>query len=96
MAYIDLSISEEEIGEVLADINANNHRNKRNAKVSPIPKSGVKMLNPQDEMQEMKEIIKKKLKKDKEKRENRLDIQEQCTICLDDFECNPQDEETLI
>ena len=47
-------------------------------------------------MIEMKKVIQLKLNKEKQKREEKLDIQESCTICIEDFESNPQDEELLI
>jgi hypothetical protein len=54
-----------------------------------VPKNKIKMVNPQDEMMEMKKVIQIKLNKDKEKRDLKLDIQESCTICIEEFESNP-------
>jgi hypothetical protein len=39
-------------------------------------------------MREMKEILSHQLKKENDKVENKLDIQESCTICLDEFDQN--------
>jgi hypothetical protein len=39
-------------------------------------------------MREMKAILSQQLNKEKEKKDKKLDIQESCTICLEEFENN--------